>query len=260
MARGRRKTSKRRRDVITSRPKPSNGKNQGDAKGEAASSRGTATEWLRSIAVAVIGWLILTSFFVQTFVITSGSMEGTLLVGDFVIVNRAAFGGRVPLTDLRVPGYADPARGDILVFDPPHDDTLVLVKRLVGMPGDTLEMKEQVLFVNGTAQGESYVSDTGLPDYHSADMLWQRDHFVGSNAQEYMPTRDNWGPIAIPQGHYFMMGDHRDDSLDSRVWGLLERWRFEGRAFAIYFSYNRGSYRPFPWLTETRLGRIGTRF
>jgi len=187
-------------------------------------------------------------------------MEGTLLVGDFVIVNRAVFGGRIPLTDIRVPGYSDPARDDILVFDPPHDDTLVLVKRLIGMPGDTLEMREQVLLVNGEPKDEPYVSYSGLPDYHSDEMTWQRDYLVGESIDDYKPTRDNWGPIAIPHDHYFMMGDHRDDSLDSRTWGFLERWRLEGRAFAIYFSYDRNSYRLFPFLTETRLGRVGTRF
>ncbi len=233
---------------------------QEDDEGRSRSFRRIVIEWLKTIALAAVGWLILTSFLVRTFVIDSGSMEGTLLVGDFVIVNRAAFGGQVPLTGLGVPGYSEPARGDILVFDPPHDDTLVLVKRLIGMPGDTLEMRGQVLFLNGAPQDEPYVSHTGLPDYHSDDMGWQRDHLVGDSLADYHPTRDNWGPIAIPPDRYFMMGDHRDDSLDSRSWGLLERWRFQGRAVAIYFSYDRDSYRPFPWLTEARFGRIGKRF
>ena len=239
-------------------PKPD--KSQGKDKTPSRGVRETVIDWLRTIAWAAVGWLILSSFLVRTFVIDSGSMEDTLLVGDFVVVNRAAFGGRVPLTGLRVPGYSEPARGDILVFDPPHDDTLVLVKRLVGMPGDTLEMRDQVLFLNGDPQNEPYVSHTGFPDYHSADMGWQIDHLVGDGIPDYRPTRDNWGPIEIPPDRYFMMGDHRDDSLDSRSWGLLERWRFEGRAVAIYFSYDRNSYRPFAWLTEARLGRIGKRF
>ena len=89
-------------------------------------------------------------------------------------------------------------------------------------------------------------------------MEWQKDHLVGDvDPESYRPTRDNWGPIVIPEGRYFMLGDNRDRSLDSRYWGLLERWRLEGRAVFIYFSYNKGSYRPFPWLREVRWGRVG---
>ena len=90
-------------------------------------------------------------------------------------------------------------------------------------------------------------------------MLWQQDHLVGGPRDDYAPSRDNWGPIVVPPGHYFMLGDNRDSSLDSRTWGLLERWRLEGRVWAIYFSYNRGSFRPFPLVREVRWGRIGDR-
>src|SRR5688572_10961484 len=108
-----------------------------------------AWEWFKSLAVIVVLFLVLRTFIVQTFVITSGSMEDTLLVGDMLLVNRAAIGSRIPLTNLRIPGYSSPRRGDILVFDPPHEETLKLIKRLVGMPGDTLEMRERVLYLNG---------------------------------------------------------------------------------------------------------------
>ena len=186
-------------------------------------------------------------------------MEPTLLAGDFVWVNKAALGSRIPFTDIRIPGYSEPRRGEILVFDPPHDDTLMVVKRLVGMPGDTLAMRDKTLFVNGVARDEPYVLRTDQPDLSTGEMLWQRQIVIGGPREDYLPTRDNWGPLVIPAGRYFMLGDNRDNSIDSRIWGLLERWRFEGRIIVRYFSYNRDSYRAFPFIREIRWDRIGTR-
>ena len=234
------------------------------AKGQEAAEAGTdggVLEWAKSLGVAVLLFIILRSFLIQTFVITSGSMEESLLVGDFLMVNRLAMGGRVPLTQIRVPGYSQPKRGDVLVFDPPHEDDLMLVKRLIGMPGDTLQMRDKVLYLNGEAQVESYTQhlDSGGDDRHPW-MEWQKEHLVDAvDPLTYVASRDNWGPIVIPQDRYFMLGDNRDRSLDSRYWGLLERWRFEGRSVFIYFSYNKESYRPFPWLREIRGSRIGDR-
>ena len=218
---------------------------------------GAAREWLKSAVYGLAFFLILRLFLIQTFVITSGSMENTLLVGDMLFVNRAAIGARVPFTDIRIPGYSEPRRGEVLVFDPHHEEDMTLVKRLVGVPGDTLEMRDKVLHLNGEPQEEPYVVTTRGPDDFDRMMLWQREFLVGGPRDDYTPTRDNWGPIAVPPGHYFMLGDNRDSSLDSRYWGLLEGWRFEGRAVAIYFSYNRGSTRPFPWIREIRGSRIG---
>lgn len=196
----------------------------------------------------------------QAFTITSGSMEPTLLAGDFIFVNKAALGSRVPFTDIRIPGYSEPRRGEILVFDPPHEDTLIVIKRLIGVPGDTLEMRDKTLYLNGQPQDEPYVLHTDdEPDFSAGEMLWQRESLVGGLRDNYLPTRDTWGPLVIPEDRYFMLGDNRDQSLDSRVWGLLERWRFEGRIIVRYFSYNRDSYRPFPFLREIRWSRIGTR-
>ncbi len=218
-------------------------------------------EWVKSLGVALILLVIIRSFLLQTFVITSGSMEDTLLVGDFLMVNRAALGSPVPGTDLRIPGYSEPRRGEVLVFDPAHEDRMKLVKRLVGMPGDTLRMEDKVLFINGEMQNEPYVKwlDPDGDDRHPW-MDWQRDHLVGGvDPLEYDPTRDNWGPLVVPEDHYFMLGDNRDASLDSRYWGLLERWRLEGRAMVFYFSYDRESPASFSWLREIRWDRIGNR-
>jgi len=223
-----------------------------------AEAPGAVSEWAKSIGIAVVLFLVLRTFLVQTFVITSGSMEETLLVGDMLVVNRAAIGTRVPATGLRIPGYSSPRLGDVLVFDPPHEETLKLIKRLVGMPGDTLEMRNRVLFRNGVAQDEPYVVHRSMADESHPWMEWQRDHLLpGMDRAAYAPTRDNWGPLVVPDGNYFMLGDNREQSLDSRYWGPLEAWRLEGRALFKYFSYNKGSYRPFPWIREVRWGRIG---
>lgn len=220
--------------------------------------RSTALEWLRSLGVAVLLFLVLRTFIVQTFVITSGSMEETLLVGDMLLVNRASIGSRIPLTSVRIPGYSSPRFGDILVFDPPHEETLKLIKRLVGLPGDTLEMRERVLYRNGTPLVEPYVVHSDVPDEMHPWMEWQRAYVTDAvDPAAYAPTRDNWGPIALPEDRYFMLGDNRERSLDSRYWGLLEGWRLEGRAVFTYFSYNRDSYRPFPAIREIRWNRIG---
>ena len=217
-------------------------------------------EWIKSILIALVLFLIIRSFLVQTFVITSGSMEDTLLVGDFLMVNRLALGSRIPGTSIRTPGYSEPHRGDVPVFDPSHVEDLKLVKRLIGMPGDTLEMREKVLYINGVAQREPYAryeDPSGENDHTDPMMAWQRQHLVGTvDAASYRPTRDDWGPLVVPPGHYFMLGDNRDASLDSRYWGLLERWRLEGKAFFIYFSYDRDALVPFPFIQEVRWGRI----
>jgi len=246
--------------------KRANGKDEEEKNGGSAprskakpdSKPNTAVEWGKSILVAFVLFILLRTFLVQTFVITSGSMEDTLLVGDMLMVNRAAMGTRIPLTTVRLPGYSEPHRFDVIVFDPPHEESLKLVKRLIGMPGDTLQMRNRVLYIDGVAQDEPYVKHTDVADEMHPWMEWQRDYLLpGVDRRSYAPTRDNWGPIVIPEGRYFMLGDNRETSLDSRYWGLLERWRLEGRAVFIYFSYNKESYRPFPWLREIRWGRIG---
>lgn len=198
-------------------------------------------------------------FVFRTFVIDSGSMENTLLVGDYLVVNQVAMGGRIPFTEIRIPGYADPRRGDIVVFEPHHEDDMIIVKRVIGLPGDTLQMQGKILYLNGVAQDEPYMVTGPKPDFHDPIMRWQQRILLGGAREGYQPTRDTWGPLVVPEGHYFLLGDNRDESLDSRIWGPLERWRIRGRVGFIYFSYNRDSSRPFPFIREIRSGRIGQR-
>jgi len=130
---------------------------------------------------------------------------------------------------------------------------------LMGLPGDTIEMRDKVFFVNGQAIDEEYVQHTADWDGEMHPwMTWQEEFLLSAAGNgRYRPTRDNWGPLVIPEDHYFMLGDNRDTSLDSRYWGFLEGWRLEGRAVLVYFSYNKDSLRPFPWLREVRWGRVG---
>lgn len=238
-------------------------RSRAQAREDAPGGRSEALEWIKTIAIAVIIFIVLRSFVVQTYVITSGSMEDSLLVGDHLIVNRMALGGSIPFTDIRVPGYSQTERADIVVFDPPHEDDLMLVKRIVGMPGDTLRMEDKVLFVNGEPAEEPYVKwgDPGGDDRHP-QMDWQREYLVDNvNPSDYRPTRDNWGPLVVPEEKYFALGDNRDYSLDSRYWGLLEDWRVEGRASLFYYSYDLDSPRSgwVRWLADARPERIGRR-
>jgi len=237
------------------------GGNAADEKAKEAEKRpDSLAEWVKSLAIAFVLFLFLRTFIVQTFIITSGSMEETLLVGDMLVVNRLAIGSRIPGTDVRIPGYSAPDYGDVMVFDPPHDDTLKLIKRLVGMGGDTLEMRSRVLYRNGDEVDEPYATHHNVPNESEYTMEWQRDHLISEvDAEAYSPSRDTWGPLVIPEDHFFMLGDNRELSYDSRYWGLLERWRLEGRAVFIYYAYDGASYRPFPWLREVRWGRIGDR-
>lgn len=235
------------------------GRGKGNGKGErgGATGRSSGREWLKTLVVTVVLFVVLRTFVFQTFVIISGSMEDTLLVGDMLVANRLSLGARIPGTKTHLPGWAAPDRGDVMIFLPHHVVDTRLVKRVIGVPGDTLEMRDGVMWVNGARLEEPYVKNDGEPDRTDPDFAWQ-SAFLTSDADPatYAPTLHDWGPLVVPADRYFMMGDNRDASLDSRYWGFLEAWRMEARVSVIYFSYNRGSYKPFPALREIRWRRL----
>jgi signal peptidase I len=254
------------------------GRTPGQAPPKADRSAGqVALDWAKSLGLALILFLVLRTFLVQTFVITSSSMEETLMVGDFLILSKLAYGPQVPFTSWRLPGYTSPEAGDIAVFRPPHDPGLDVVKRLVGGPGDTLAMREKVLYLNGHPVEEAYVRHSDFEgDVGHPWMRWQCGDPValspdisgayrispgtpvGPDADDCRPTRDNWGPIVVPDGHFFTIGDNRDDSVDSRHWGYLDAERLRGEALIIYYSYEPYPRRPFAFLRNIRPGRIGS--
>jgi signal peptidase I len=219
-----------------------------------------AWDWIKSFAVALLLFLVIKTFLVEAFRIPTGSMENTLLVGDFLLVNKAVYGAQLPGTHTRLPSFAEPQRGDVVVFIPPHEPDKNYVKRLGGSPGDILEMRDRVLYRNGEPQVEPYVQhvDASGLEMILPGMLWQRNYLAnGVRPEAYRPTRDNWGPIAVPEDHFFMLGDNRDDSQDSRFWGFVGREAIKGRPLFIYYSFDTNTMRLFPWITQIRWNRIG---
>jgi len=217
-------------------------------------------EWTKSLAMGFVLFLILRTFLIQTFTITSGSMENTLLVGDFLVLSKSAYGATVPGTGVRLPGYTSPRRGDIVVFRG-HHEPIDLVKRLVGLPGDTLSMRAGMLLINGDAWDEGYVrhTDPGANGPHPW-MTWQTEFLVDTiDLASYQPTRDDWGPIVVPTDRFFVMGDNRDESLDSRYWGFVDPASLKGKAVILYFSYDREAFGPVPVFNNIRWSRIGDR-
>lgn len=218
-------------------------------------------EWTKSILVALVVWFFLRTFLIEAFRIPSGSMENTLLIGDFLFVNKALYGAEVPLIEKRLPAVREPKRNDILVFDSVEEDIKV-VKRLIGMPGDTLAMKEGVLFRNGEEVDEPYAirgdpNRTEDPIQRAKMREWQLRHLTSEAKPEtYQPDLQNWGPIVVPSESYFMMGDNRDSSYDGRYWGFLPRNNVRGRPLVVYFSYDASSWRPLPFVTSVRWDRL----
>jgi signal peptidase I len=207
-------------------------------------------------------WFFLRTFLVEAFRIPSGSMENTLLIGDFLFVNKLLYGAEVPLIHKRLPAIREPRRGDILVFDSVEQEGLKVVKRLIGVPGDTLSMENGQLYRNGRPVNEPWVIRTD-PNAN-ADPLqreqmrrWQLPHLVaGIRSESYHPDLNNWGSIVVPRDSFFMMGDNRDGSYDGRYWGFLPRDHVRGRPLLVYYSFDGNTYKPLPFFTNIRWGRI----
>ena len=191
---------------------------------EATFQKSTLREYFESIVVAVILALFVRTFVFQAFKIPTGSMKPNLLVGDHLLVNKFIFAPTaMPLEKALLPMRAL-RRGDILVFKFPEEPERDFIKRTIGLPGDTIELKNQTVFINGQALTEPYAHYLFPPADES-----QTDGF---------DLRRKFGPVTVPEGHYFMMGDNRDDSQDSRFWGFLPQTYVKGRALFIYWSFD----------------------
>ncbi len=217
-------------------------------------------EGIRPVLVALFLLLLVRGLFVEAFKIPTGSMEETLLVGDFLLVNKAAYGAELPGMDVSILPAADPQRGDVVIFNPPHDPKKHYVKRVVGVPGDTLQMARKELRVNGRDKTEPYVTHLDPSgDAVHPDMRWQERYLVTPSDSTYRPTRDTWGPLVVPHGRYFVLGDSRDNSEDSRYWGFVEREAVRGRPLFIYYSVAMDERSAMGWVREIRWARIGGR-
>jgi signal peptidase I len=182
-------------------------------------------EYTEIIFMAVFLAFFVRTFFVQAFKIPSESMEDTLLVGDFLFANKFIYGAKLPFVDTRLPAVRDPRPGDIIIFKYPGDNRTDYIKRCVAVAGQTVELKGKRLYVDGELRDEEYAK-----------------YYHGSS----------YGPYKVPEGHIFMMGDNRDNSADSRVWGPLDKKLILGKAMFIYFSWNGNKHR----VRFTRVGDI----
>jgi signal peptidase I len=197
-------------------------------KTKKASAKETAREWTKSILIALVLALATRATVVQAFRIPTSSMEETLLVGDFLLVNKFIYGSKIPFTNVRLPKIREPKVGDIIVFRHPTEGK-DFIKRCIGLPGDIVEVKNDVVYVNGSPLEEPYKILHG----HGGSMA-------------------NFGPVRVPKGHLFMMGDNRHNSYDSRSWGPLDMSNVKGKAMVIYFSWDKRKHFP-RW---TRIGQL----
>lgn len=191
-------------------------------------------EYVQAIVIAIILALIIRKFVIQAYKIPSGSMLETLQIGDHILVNKFIY------------YLKDPERGDIMVFKYPKDKKRDFIKRLIAMPGETIEIKDKKVYINGQLLEEPYA------DFKDSE-IFNKNH-PAYYIDPYARNRDNFGPKVIPENSYFMMGDNRDFSQDSRYWGFLDRELIEGKALVIYWSWNGMAAN---LLEKVRWGRIG---
>jgi len=192
-------------------------------------------EYTESILWALILALIIRTCVVQAFKIPSGSMEDTLAIGDHLLVSKFIYGLKLPFSDKRILKFRDPRQGDVIVFEYPVDRSKDFIKRVIGVPGDEVEVRNKHVYVNG--------------------VLYQNPHEVHKDATVFpreANPRDNFGPVRVPAHSYFMMGDNRDNSYDSRYWGVIKESDIKGKAFIKYWSWDQNSWRV-RWVSIGRL-------
>lgn len=237
------------------------------ARGKRSRARAGGGQWdfIRSVLGALAVFLFIKIFLIEAYRIPSGSMIPTLLIGDFLFVNKLAFGPHVPFTDARLPGYTDPHRGQVVVYQSPDstDGNPIVVKRIVGVAGDTLYMRHGLLYVNGLAQRQGYgaLADPEQPEETDPGFAWQK-RFVIRNSRfgppPAEPSHDDWGPFVVPAQHLFSLGDNRYNSKDARYYGFVPRDNVRGTPLFVYYSYDaEHSSSPVPWITDIRWSRIG---
>ncbi len=198
-------------------------------------------EYIEAILIAVLLALFIRSFIVQAFKIPSGSMLPTLQIGDHLLVNKFIYGIKIPMNGATLIPWKTPEHDDIVVFRFPKDRSIDYIKRVIGVAGDTIEIKDKQLYLNGALTNNPHAYYTG------------NDIMKASNG-----PRDNMGPVTVPEGHIFVMGDNRDNSYDSRFWGFVDVNEVLGKAFILYWSWNlKEPLLSVDRFTSIRWGRIG---
>jgi len=230
--------------------------------------KSTLREYAESIGVAIAVALLLRAFVVEAFQIPSGSMIPTLEVGDHIFVSKFSYGLSIPFTDTKILQYSQPSRGDVIVFKFPQDTSTDYIKRVVGLPGDTVEVRQGQLYVNGNEIHRervperchySEVSTAGVPDDHDCER-WVET--LGKKVHDTIlepahPAQDHPRTV-IPPGEVFVMGDNRDNSYDSRKWGTVKMNLIKGRALIIWWSRGNSAPNPVGWAKAIRWKRFFT--
>ena len=192
-------------------------------------------EYIESIIIAILIALFIRTFIICAYKIPSRSMVPTLLVGDHILVSKFIYGVKIPLLRTTIIPVREPKRGEIIVFIYPHDRSKDFIKRVIGVAGDKIEINNKKIFINGKEYSDSFGTYSDTMIYPSS-----------------MQPRDNFGPVTVPEKSLFVMGDNRDESLDSRFWGFVDLKDVEGKAFIIYWSWNRDEHN----LRGQRLGNL----
>lgn len=203
--------------------------------------KSTLREYIEAILIALLLALFIRTFVVQAFKIPSGSMLNTLLIGDHILVNKFIYGIKNPINGQTLIPITDPERGDIVVFKYPKNPSQDYIKRVIGIEGDTVTIKDKKVYVNGVPQDEDYVI--------------LGEEMLPANVQ----PRDNMGPVTVPPNSLFVMGDNRDNSYDSRFWRYVDLQAVKGKAFILYWSVDKKRFKwtPAAFYQSIRWGRIG---
>jgi signal peptidase I len=200
-------------------------------------SQPVVVEYARSFFPVLAVVFVLRSFLVEPFQIPSSSMVPTLQVGDYILVNKYTYGIRLPVLRTKVLSINEPERGDVMVFFPPHMNDTYFIKRVVGLPGDTVTYRDKVLYVNGERVERQPVAELPTPDARYSlglEALGESNHLMQVDTMR--PGRDF--SVVVQPGHYFVMGDNRDNSSDSRIWGQVPEQDIVGKAFAIWMHWD----------------------
>jgi signal peptidase I len=198
-------------------------------------SKSKFVEYAEAIIIAILVAFFIRTFIVQAFKIPSGSMKPTLLIGDHILVNKFIYGVKIPFIRKDMISISEPKRGDVIVFIYPEDRSKDFIKRVIGVGGDTIEIRNKKIFLNG------------LP-FQDTHGVYVDDFIIPGTIQ----PRDNFGPMTVPKGAVFTMGDNRDQSYDSRFWGVVDLKDVLGKAFIMYWSWNREDHN----VRWSRLGRL----
>jgi signal peptidase I len=226
--------------------------------------KSTVREYSESIAVAVAIALLLRAFVIEAFQIPSGSMIPTLEIGDHIFVSKFAYGIGIPFTDKKILAWHHPQRGDVIVFKYPHDTSTDYIKRVIGLPGDKVEVRHNEIFINGNPMPRELVNERYSHHEcpHGSCELWL-EHLDGHahSALHQLRPPTEFGPVEVPAGNVFVMGDNRDNSNDSRVWGTVRFELIKGRALIVWWSRDpeRGGWSPSgvaDWFASIRFRRF----